>query len=98
MNEKSESQLIYVKKWTRTPHAMLFRLSNKVVQVCFADHAELLLCSNSREVTYVNKQGTKYRYLLSTAMESSDVEMSKRLRYTKGILSNMLNPNGANHP
>ena len=34
--EASQSKVpIYVKKWLRTKHAILFRLNNKVVQVCF---------------------------------------------------------------
>lgn len=49
-NNKSKSELplpnpkkaanfnpVYVKKWLKTKHAILFRLSNKVVQVIFED-------------------------------------------------------------
>lgn len=31
--ESKEQPLVYVKKWMRTNHALLFRLSNKIVQV-----------------------------------------------------------------
>jgi polo-like kinase 1 len=31
----SSSQGVYVKKWMRTKHAIMFRLSNKIVQVNF---------------------------------------------------------------
>jgi polo-like kinase 1 len=37
------SELIYVKKWIKTRHAKMFRLSNKVVQVYFKDKTEILL-------------------------------------------------------
>jgi polo-like kinase 1 len=50
---------IYVKKWMRTKHAIMFRLSNKIVQVNFQDHTEILLNSESRLVTYVNKKGER---------------------------------------
>lgn len=36
-------ELIYVKKWIKTRHAKMFRLSNKVVQVYFKDKTEILL-------------------------------------------------------
>jgi polo-like kinase 1 len=36
-------ELVYVKKWIKTRHAKMFRLSNKVVQVYFKDKTEILL-------------------------------------------------------
>lgn len=50
---------VYVKKWMRTKHAIMFRLSNKIVQVNFQDHTEILLNSENRLVTYVNKRGER---------------------------------------
>lgn len=84
---------IYVKKWMRTKHAIMFRLSNKIVQVNFQDHTEILLNSESRLVTYVNKKGERQTLPLSEALESNNAEMTKRLKYTKDILTHMLNNN-----
>jgi polo-like kinase 1 len=91
--ELSEKPFTYVKKWMRTRHAIMFRLSNKIVQVCFQDHTEIILSSESRIVTYVNKKGERSTYPLSTALENSNFEMTKRLKYTKDILTHMLNLN-----
>ena len=77
----------------RTRHAIMFRLSNKIVQVCFQDHTEIILSSESRIVTYVNKKSERSTYPLSTALENSNYEMTKRLKYTKDILTHMLNMN-----
>ena len=74
----------------RTRHAIMFRLSNKVVQVCFQDHTEIILSSESRVVTYANKKGERSTYPLSSALESNNYEMTKRLKYTKQILMHML--------
>lgn len=93
--KKMSISSIYVKKWMRTKHAIMFRLSNKVVQVNFQDHTEIILSSETREVTYVNKKGERITYPLTTALESTNVEMSKRLKYTKDILTHML---AANQP
>ena len=82
---------VYVKKWMRTRHAIMFRLSNKIVQVNFQDSTEIILSSESRIVTYVNKRGERNSYPLSSALESSNSEMTKRLKYTKDILTTMLN-------
>jgi polo-like kinase 1 len=85
--------VVYVKKWMRTKHAIMFRLSNKIVQVSFQDHTEILLNSESRLVTYVNKKGERSTLPLNQALESSNAEMTKRLKYTKDILTHMLNNN-----
>ena len=87
-----ESPLTYVKKWITTSHAMIFRLSNKIVQVYFTDRSELMLSSASKLVVYINKRGDIFSYQLANAMESNNKEMTKRLKYTKDILTNMLNP------
>jgi len=84
---------VYVKKWLRTRHALMFRLSNKIVQVCFQDHTEIILSSESRVVTYVNKKEERTTYPLSSALESNNNEMTKRLKYTKDILTHMLTIN-----
>lgn len=47
----NDKQLYYVKKWMRTKHAIMFRLSNKIVQVNFQDRTEIILSSESRVVT-----------------------------------------------
>ena len=92
-DEEKKKPYTYVKKWMRTRHAIMFRLSNKIVQVCFQDHTEIILSSESRIVTYVNKKGERSTYPLSTALENSNLEMTKRLKYTKDILTHMLNLN-----
>ena len=91
--ENPDKPFTYVKKWMRTRHAIMFRLSNKIVQVCFQDHTEIILSSESRIVTYVNKKSERSTYPLSTALENSNYEMTKRLKYTKDILTHMLNMN-----
>lgn len=71
----------------------MFRLSNKIVQVNFQDHTEILLNSENRLVTYVDKKGVRSTLPLNLALESNNAEMTKRLKYTKDILTHMLNNN-----
>lgn len=82
--------VVYVKKWIRTKHAIMFRLSNKLVQVVFEDKTEIVLSSESKEVVYLNKKGEKEVYSLATALDADNREMTKRLKYTKDILAHML--------
>lgn len=94
VGERKISDIVYVKKWVRTKHAVMFRLSNKIVQVNFQDHTEIILSSETRMVTYVNKKGERKSYHLSQAVDNGNLEMSKRLKYTKDILTHMLTNNG----
>ncbi|CAK89304.1 unnamed protein product (macronuclear) [Paramecium tetraurelia] len=89
--EYDSKQLVYVKKWMKTRHAIMFRLSNKIVQVNFTDKTEIILSSEHKMVTYVNKTGERSYYPLATALDSQNTEMAKRLKYTKEILTHMLN-------
>lgn len=93
-SKRKITDVVYVKKWMRTRHAIMFRLSNKVVQVNFQDHTEIMLSSETKIVTYVNKRGERTTYPLGSAMDSANLEMVKRLKYTKDILTHMLNQNG----
>ena len=83
---------IVVKKWMRTKHAIIFRLSNKLIQVIFFDHTEIVLHSDNRAVTYVNKKGERLYYSLEHSVESNNQEMVKRLNYTKQVLTHMISP------
>ena len=75
----------------------MFRLSNKIVQVNFQDRTEIILNSETREVTYVNKKGERATYPLTVALESQNAEMNKRLRYTKDILTHLSKANEQQH-
>ena len=57
----------------------------------FTDKTEVILSSELKMLTYVDKKGERSNYPLATALESTNVEMTKRLKYTKEILAHMLN-------
>ena len=83
-NVKANSEnLVYVKKWLKTPHALIFKLSNKVLQLSYQDNSELVLSSKSKKVSYLNKKGERTTYTLSEAMKSENKELIKRLNYAR---------------
>jgi len=86
----NEKQYIYLKKFVRTKHAILFRLSNLTVQISFNDNTEIILSQENKKVTYINKKKEISYYPLSVALDSDNKEMTKRLRYTKKILMKMI--------
>jgi serine/threonine protein kinase len=84
------SNMVYVKKWLRTTHAILFRLSNQTVQVIFFDQTEILLSSNTRTVIYTDKQQQMSTYPLDTVNEAPRPDLARRMRYTQDILFHLL--------
>jgi serine/threonine protein kinase len=89
------SDMTYLKKWLRTRHAIIFRLSNKTVQVNFYDHTKVILSSEAQVVTYVNKQRECSTHRLATVVNEPLPDLISRLRYTKDILYQLINRGAA---
>lgn len=94
---EDDENVVYAKKWIRTHHAILFRLSNKIIQVTFEDHTEIIINSVIREIVYINKKGEKTTCPLDTAADSDNIEIVKRLKYTKQVLRKIMEK-GSNIP
>ena len=92
--KEKDSEMPFLKKWVRTRHAILFRLSNRVVQVVFFDRSEVLLSPEARVVTYVNKTGSREEHSLEEVLHSGRSDIAKRLKYTKDIIWRLINVNG----
>ena len=93
MKTIEEIDFIFIKKWIKTRHAIIFRLSNKSIQVCFKDKTEIILNIANENVTYINKKGEENIYPINKALNSSNYEMNKRVKYTKDVLSYMISTN-----
>ena len=85
-----ENFFLYLRRFVKTKHAILFRLNNKTVQISFHDNTEIILSQQNKTVLYINKKGEKLLYPLNKALDSDNKEMTKRLRYTKKILLLMI--------
>jgi len=87
---KKETELVYLKKWVRTRHAILFRLSNRTVQVVFYDQSEVLLSCDTRVVTYVDKTEKRSTYPINEITKDPTSEIAKRLKYAMDILHQLI--------
>merc|ERR1711924_293954 len=78
---------VFVKRWVRTRHAFLFRLSNKTVQVSFSDKTELVLSSVNDIIFYRGKKGDLHRYTVADASNAKKhPSVAKRVKYANEIL------------
>lgn len=89
------SDLVYVKKWVRTKHAILFSLSNRTVQVIFYDQTEILLTPDVAFLTYVDKNRNRCTYNFTDELVGASNEIEKRLKYTKEIILQLLSGQGS---
>ena len=84
-------EAIYLRKWMKTKQAMIFRLSNKTIQVGFQDHTEVILYNNT--IRNRKKKGEVSIFKIEDALNSSNFEMNKRIKYTQNILTKMVSIN-----
>eukprot|EP00026_Physarum_polycephalum_P003177 Phypoly_transcript_03187.p1 GENE.Phypoly_transcript_03187~~Phypoly_transcript_03187.p1 ORF type:complete len:717 (+),score=118.81 Phypoly_transcript_03187:138-2288(+) len=87
------SNLIYVKKWLRTKLAIIFRLSNKIVQVNFFDHTKIILSSEATVITYITPPPNKQTITQSLSVIVQDPpsdDLIERLKYIRDILHHMI--------
>ena len=92
-NTIEEIDFIFVKKWLKTKQAMIFRFSNKIIQVCFKDKTQILIHTINKNINYTNKKGEITVYPINKALNSSNHEMNKRVKYTKEVLAHMISIN-----
>ncbi|KAK7198714.1 polo-like protein kinase [Novymonas esmeraldas] len=86
------TDFVFVKRWLRVAGALVFRLSNKTVQVCFDDGAEMILSSEWSVATYTEPSGRR-RTLPLTSVATEWKEAAERLHSTKAVLSQLIRDN-----
>ncbi|KAE9353754.1 putative serine/threonine-protein kinase [Phytophthora rubi] len=90
-NSSGDESMVFVKKWVKTRHAVLFQLSNGTVQFNFFDKSKLMLSANARIVTYLDREGDLTVFLSSMAILTPErPDLAKRLRYAKDMLQQMV--------
>lgn len=95
-NQSNNSDFVFIKKWVRTKHAILFRLSNQTVQIVFYDQTEILLTPDDRYITYVDKMRVRSTFHFNDELVGGNPDFAKRLKYTKEIFHQLMRtPGGA---
>lgn len=82
--------MVFMKKWIKTKHAMLFRLSNGTVQVLFYDMTEVLISSEGNLITFVDKEKNRFVHSIAEIANKQHGDVSRRLKYAKEILSQLI--------
>ena len=71
----------------RSKNAILFRLSNNVVQVVFYDQTEIMIHEEGKIATYVDRKQERSTYVVEDVLMSSEHnDVKKRLNYAESML------------
>jgi len=82
-----EGEFVYVRKWMRTRHSVIFRLSNNNFQVNFFDETEVMVWADRKLVTFKAKKKPRATYDAGQVLASPEV--TKRVRYVRDILQQL---------
>ena len=85
------SDSVFVRKWMKTKQAIIFRLSDKTIQFGFKDNTEIIFYKDN--ISYKNKKGEVNIFTIDDALNSTNFEMTKRIKYAQNILTKMINAN-----
>ncbi|CAG8732606.1 15128_t:CDS:2, partial [Acaulospora colombiana] len=80
----------FVTKFKRTPHAILFRLSNRLIQVNFFDHEKIVLSDEGRVITHINEESGINTYAVSEVLGGNHSTIMARLKYVRDVLKKIV--------
>ena len=95
-NNNNKKSITFMRSWLRTKGAISFKLSDGTMQVVFQDNIQIILFYYFYYLTYINKEGKKVTYLLSTSSYISNEEMRERLKYVKQLMKYIVNQSSYN--
>ncbi|PRP87793.1 putative protein kinase [Planoprotostelium fungivorum] len=91
--EAKAGQQYHLTRWFRTKSAIIFRMSDRSIQLNFLDHTKLMLSHDGQVVTFVDKKKIKTTRRLGSIDFESNPELLHRLRYVRDILLYLLSKN-----
>ena len=80
--------LFFVRKFLITKAGIVFRLSNKILQIMMNDKTFLCFTTEKNSFDYINTKGEETEYYIEKVMNSEDLELIKKIRLAKNILIN----------
>ena len=81
---------IYVKEIAFNNKCTTLKLSNDNIHAFFTDHIELIISTNEKLVTYIDKDKIKINMNLNDAMNNPCMELIKRINYIKYVNTDYL--------
>ena len=96
----SEDNPIFVKHYYIMDNSpIVLRLNNKNIQVYFNSNENILLSKDNKEATFIKNDKSELKsnvFQFDNAMEAQNLEIVKKLQYTKSLLGKIINDDNQN--
>jgi polo-like kinase 1 len=86
MNDGVINKLFFVKKFLVSKNAILFRLSNKLIQIFFTDNSEITFSTETTDFIFKNKKGEEEQESIQNALSGEDNDLIKKIKMAKSLL------------
>ncbi|KAI9361219.1 Pkinase-domain-containing protein [Zopfochytrium polystomum] len=84
------SGLVFLMKYLRTRHGVVFRLSNNVVQLNLFDHTKIIISQRGRVVTYIDENRAIVSKRPEDFIAAGPSKAVEKIHYAKDILHQMI--------
>jgi len=85
-NDSVINKLFFVKKFFIGKNAVLFRLSNKLIQIFFNDGTEIIFSTETSDFVYKSKKGEETQESIQNAMNGDENDIIKKIKIAKNLL------------
>lgn len=82
----SIQKVIFLKDFMKVQQAVMFRLSNKLVQICFVDSTEIVMSTESADFIFKNKNGEEIFDSIMNGLSSENNDIIKRIKFAKSLM------------
>ena len=86
VNSYTPSSISFIKDFMKSDQAIMFRLSNKLVQFIFIDKSELLMNTESNYFIFKNKAEEEIYDSIINGLSNDNNDIIKRIRYAKSMM------------
>ncbi len=69
-----QEESVFLQKWLRYKHSVVFRLSNNSIQMNFQDHTKIILGEFGKVITYITSQKHVYSCSIDEALVPKDIQ------------------------
>ena len=85
-NNEGNNKIFFIKKFLISKNAVLFRLSNKLIQIFFTDDTEMSFSTETTKFLYINQDGKEINRDIQDAMNGSDKDLINKIKISKNML------------
>jgi hydroxymethylpyrimidine/phosphomethylpyrimidine kinase len=80
------NRVFFIKKFLISKNCVLFRLSNKLIQIFFNDDTEMSFSTETTKFLYINQDGKEINRDIQDAMNGNDRDLTNKIKISKNML------------